>query len=289
MRHFHPRQSAAAPHDPDGPGVFYGTALITDAGVATVGAGPVLTAVTAGSGSSFTIRNSSLSSQVQLIDAWRESTHVGYFTIVSPKLVPVSNGIRVACPTGLASFTLPGPPFQQLTPQDALVISDDGTAADVDLVAIQSYYADLPGVDMQLKMPGDIAGVTDYTFGWPVAITSSATAGNQNTTVITTTVDSSTANRWYAVMGYMTDVQLGCVGIQGVDTSASFIGGPGPTTPNFTRNYFADLSNRTGLPCIPLFNAANKGNTFIVAVDHAASVAANVTLMLAELSSTYNP
>lgn len=266
-----------------------GKALIVDGGVATVGAGPVLTAVTAGSGSSFTIRNSQLTSPVALLDAWRESAHVGYFTIVSPKLVPVSNGIRIATPTGLASFCLGGPPFQALTPQDNLVISDDGTADDVDLVCIQSYYQDLPGVDMQLKSPGDIQGVTDYVFGWPVAITSSATAGNQNTTVITTTIDSSTANRWYAVLGYLTDVQLGAVGIQGVDTSASFIGGPGPTTPNFTRNYFEQLSNRTGMPCIPLFNAANKGNTFIVAMDHAASVAANVTMVLAQLNETYQP
>jgi len=264
-------------------------ALITDCGVATVGAGPVLTAVTAGSSSSFTVRNTSLQNQIYLLDAWRESAHVGYFTIVSPKLVPTSNGIRAACPTGLASFCLGGPPFQALTPQDALTISDDGTAADVDLVAIQSYYTDLPGVSMTLKSSGDIAGVTDFVLGWPVAITSSATAGNQNTTVITTTIDQSTANRWYAVLGYMVDVQLGCVGIQGVDTSASFIGGPGVTTPNFTRNYFEQLSNRTGMPCIPLFNAANKTNTFIVAADHSASVASNVTLILAQLSATYQP
>lgn len=289
MRHFHPRQSVAGPHDPLGPGIVFGTALIVDAGVATVGAGPVLTAVTAGASSSFTIRNSQLTSPVWLLDAWRESGHVGYFTIVSPKLVPTSNGIRIACPTGLAPFCLGGPPYQALTPQDTLTISDDGTAADVDMVAIQSYYQDLPGVSMTLKSPGDIQGVTDFILGWPVAITSSATAGNQNTTVITTTIDQSTANRWYAVLGYMTDVQLGCVGIQGVDTSASFIGGPGVTTPNFTRNYFEQLSARTGLPCIPLFNAANKTNTFIVAIDHATSVAANVTLILAQLNSTYQP
>lgn len=264
-------------------------ALITDAGVATVATGPVLTTVTAGSSSSFTVRNTNLSSSIWLLDAWRESTHSGYFTIVSPKLVPTSNGIRVATPSGLAGFTLGGPPFQELTPQDALTISDDGTAADVDMVAIQSYYTDLPGVNMTLKSPGDIAGVTDFVLGWPVAITSSATAGNQNTTVITTTIDQSTANRWYAVLGYVTDTQLGCVGIQGVDTSASFIGGPGSTTPFFTRNYFESLSNRTGLPCIPLFNAANKTNTFVVAVDHATSVAANVTLILAQLNATYQP
>lgn len=266
-----------------------GRALITDVGVATVGAGPVLTKVVAGKGSSFTIRNSQLTNQVKLIDVWRHSAHAGRIQITSPKLVPVTNGIRIQTPTGLADFLLGGPPYQELTPQDTLEIQDNGTAADVDLIALQSYYEELPGVQMQLKNPGDIEGATEFTFGWPVAVTSAATAGDQNSTVITTTVDSSTANRWYAVLGYTVDVAIAAVGISGVDTSASFIGGPGDITGKFTGRYFVDLSNRSGMPCIPLFNAANKGNTNIVVAARTAEVAANVTLILAQLNGTYQP
>lgn len=266
-----------------------GKALIVDAGVATVGAGPVLTAVVAGSGSTFTVRNSTFQANVTLFDMWRQSGHKGEAQITSPKIVPVSNGIRIQTPTGLADFLLPGPPFQALTPQDLLTVNDNGTAADVDLIAIQSYYDDLPGVSMTLKMPGDIEGQTDYVFGWPVAITTSGTAGNQNSTVVTTTVDSSSANNWYAVLGYTVDVAVGCVGISGVDTSASFIGGPGDIVPRFTSRYFSDLSIRTGKPCIPLWNAANKGNTNIVAINNAASLAVNVTMILAQLNPNYQP
>lgn len=266
-----------------------GKAIIVDAGVATVGAGPVLTAVTAGAGSSFTVRNSAFTSDIKLLDTWRQSGHKGELQITSPKLVPVSNGIRIQTPTGLADFLLAGPPFQDLTPQDALTVNDNGTAADVDLIAIQSYYDDLPGVSMTLKMPGDIEGQTDYIFGWPVAVTTSGTAGAQNSTVVTTTVDSSSANNWYAVLGYTVDVAVGCVGISGVDTSATFIGGPGDVVGRFTSRYFSDLSVRTGKPCIPLWNAANKGNTNIVAINNAASLAVNVTLILAQLSENYQP
>lgn len=266
-----------------------GRALIVDGGVATVAAGPVLTAVTAGSGSTFTVRNSSFTAGISLLDMWRQSGHKGEAQITSPKLVPVSNGIRVQTPTGLADFLLPGPPFQKLTPQDQLTVNDNGTAADVDMIAIQSYYEDLPGVAMTLKMPGDIAAATDFVFGWPVAITTSGTAGNQNSTVVTTTVDSSTANVWYAMLGYTVDVAVGAVGLSGVDTSASFIGGPGDVLPRFTRTYFADLSMRTGMPCIPLWNAANKGNTNIVAINNAASLAVNVTMILAQLNQSYQP
>lgn len=266
-----------------------GRALIVDAGVATVAAGPTLTAVTAGAGSTFTVRNSRFESPIHLVDMWRASAHKGEAQITSPKIVPVSNGIRLQTPTGLADFLLQGPPLQVLTPQDILTVNDNGTAADVDMIAIQSYYDDVPGIAMTLKSPGDIAGVTDFVFGWPVSCTSSATAGAQNSTVITTTVDSSTANLWYAVLGYLVDGTIGCVGISGVDTSATFIGGPGDTTPNFTRNYFVDLSNRIGKPCIPLFNAANKANTNIVLVDRSASTAVFVTLILAQLHANYQP
>lgn len=266
-----------------------GRALIVDGGVATVGAGPVVTAVTPGAGSTFTVRNSTFTAGVSLVDTWRQSGHLGYLQITSPKLVPVSNGIRIQTPTGLADFLLSETPLQSLTPQDQLTVQDFGTAADVDLVCIQSYYDDLPGVSMTLKMPSDIEGVTDFVFGWPVAAGSGAAAGDQESNVITTTVDSSTANVWYAVLGYTVDTAIGAVGISGIDTSASFIGGPGDIAPYLTRNYFAALSSRIQKPCIPLFNAANKANTNVVCIDHAADNDVNVTLILAQLNPNYQP
>ena len=266
-----------------------GRALIVDVGAVAVAAGPVLTPVVAGAGSTFTVRNSSLQSPVHLLDVLAAGAAVGEVQITSPKLVPVSNGIRVQVPAGTNFGLLGGPPYQDLTPQDSLTVSVDGTAADVILAGIQSYYEDLPGVSMTLKMPGDIMGVTDFVFGWPVAALASATAGAQGSKVITTTIDSSTANRWYAVLGYLVDIACGVVGLSGIDTSASFIGGPGVVDPFKTRNYFMDLSMKSGLPCVPLWNAANKANTNVVAADFAASTAPNVTLVLAQLNAAYQP
>ena len=264
-------------------------ALIVDAGAIAVAAGPVETTVVAGAGSTFTVRNQALSSNVALLDVFYAGAAVGEVRIVSPKLVPVSNGIRIQTPLGTNPGLLPGPPFQALTPQDNLTVSVNGTAADVNMAGIQSYYDDLPGSAMQLKMPGDVLGSTEYVFGWPVAAVAGAIAGNQASTVITTTVDSSDANRWYAVLGYVVDIACGLVGISGVDTSQLFVGGPGTLKSEYTRTYFADLSMRTGKPCVPLFNAANKANTNVVAVDYAASTAPHVTLLLAELNATYQP
>lgn len=264
-------------------------ALIVDAGAVAIGAGPVLTDVPAGAGSSFTVRNANLSSAVKLLDVWSKGAAVGRVEITSPNLVPVSNGIRIQTPTGLADFLMPGPPFQELVPQDNLTVQVDGTAADVYAACLQSWYDDLPGGSPVLKMPGDILGATEFVFGWPVAGAAGGTVGDQGDAVITTTVDSSTANRWYAVLGYVCDVSVAAVGIKGVDTSQLYVAGPGDTNPHRTRSYFADLSMRSGYPCVPLFNAANKGNTNVTVVDNAASTAVNVTLMLAQLNAGYTP
>lgn len=266
-----------------------GAALIVDAGAVAIAAGPVLTPVPAGAGSTFTVRNASLSSGVALVGLWEKSAAAGRVQITSPNLVPVANGIRIQTPLGLADFLIPRSPSQRLVPQDVLSVSADGTAADVNMVALQSYYDDLPGGSMILKSPGDISGVTDFVFGWPVAAAAGAAAGGQGSTNITATVDSSDANKWYAVLGYQCDTAVGAAGISGVDTSQLFVGGPGDTNGYKTGNYFQDMSMELGKPCIPLFNAANKGSTNVVVVDNAAATAVNVTLILAQLAGNYTP
>lgn len=265
------------------------SALVTDCGAVAIGAGPVLTTVPAGAGSTFTVRNAPLSSQVLLVDMWSKSAAVGQARVSSPNLVPVANGIRVQIPTGLADFLLPRSQQQNLVPQDLLTVQALGTAANVNGIAIQSYYQDLGPNGMNLKAPGDINGNYDFIFGWPVAAAGGAVAGNQGSTNITTTVDSSDANKWYAVLGYQTDTSVLAVGISGVDTSQLFCGGPGDTAGFRTNGYFQDLYVDLGQPCIPLFNAANKGNTNVVVVDNAAATAANVTLILAQMKSSFTP
>jgi len=264
-------------------------ALITDCGAVAIAAGPALTAVPAGVGSTFTVRNAGLTTKVNLVDIWEKSAAVGRVQLTSPNLVPVSNGIRIQTPTGLADFLFPRDMPQPLVPQDVLTVQADGTAADVNGVALQSYYDDLGPNGMRLASPGDIMNAYEFILGWPVAAVGGAAAGGQGSTVITTTVDSSDANKWYAVLGYETDTTVLAVGLSGIDTSQLFIGGPGDTSGQRTTRYFAQLTADIGRPCIPLFNAANKASTNVVVVDNAAATAANVTLILAQLPATYQP
>jgi hypothetical protein len=266
-----------------------GNALICDVAAAT-NPGAAGAAAAPGAGSTFTIRNSALSSNVWLIDLWRKGAAAGFVRLASPKVVPVAGGINVNGAAGLADFLMYGMPFQALTPQDILAVTISGGGAETDVAVMQSYYQDLPGVSMTLKNSGDILGNTQFVFGWRVATVSPVTPGAQALTAITATQDSSTANAWYALLGYVTDASVALVGLSGVDTSASTIGGPGDaTTPKNTSSYFQDLANMSGMPMIPCFNAANKGNTFVVTADSGVSTPANVTLVVAEMNSTWNP
>lgn len=265
-----------------------GAALIVDVGSVT-NAGATLTACTFTAPSTNTIRNSQLTSPVSLTGVWRNGATKGHAVITSPKIVPVSNGIDYYAAAGCTGEILSGPPYQSLTPQDALTCSLTGGGAESDQLALQSYYTDLPGVSMVLKNPGDVLGSTAFTFTCPVACTASGTIGTYSNTAVTTTVDSTTANSWYAVLGYTVDALVTAVGITGVDTSQTFCGGPGLVDVFKTAKYFVDLSTRTGMPCIPLWNAANKANTNVTIYDVAASTTVNVTLVLAQLNPSYQP
>lgn len=266
-----------------------GRALVTDVGVATIGAGPVITAATAGVGSSFTVRNFPFTSKASLIDAWFQAPHAGMIRVRSPKFADNVQGIRVNS-NGVINGGLLVPEAPQfLIPQDTLAVELNGTAADVNLAALQSYYDDLSGASPTLKMPGDIQGAMEYLDTWVVAVTTSATAGTILSTPITTTYDVSQANQYYAVLGYVVDAAVGAVGLTGADMSNLNVMGPGTTLTHLTSKYFFDLSLRTGKPCVPVFNTANKGNTAIVTANQAASLAVNVTLIVAIMPEGWTP
>lgn len=264
-------------------------ALVVDAGVATIGAGPVITAAAAGTGSTFTVRNFSLASTAELIDYWFQADHAGMIRVRSPKFADNVQGIRVNTDGVIHGGLLTPEAPQFLIPQDTLTVELNGTAADVNLACLQSYYDDLTGANPVLKMPGDITGSMEWLDTWVVAVTTSATAGTIASTAITTTYDVSQANRWYAVLGYVVDAECGAVGVTGADLSNLNIMGPGHTFEDRTRNYFADLSNKIGKPCIPCFNTANKGNTGVVTVNDDASLALNVTLIVAIMNQSWQP
>lgn len=261
-------------------------ALICDAGVVT-NPSTTITALAAGAASTFTVRNFPFSSRARLVELTRQGATAGIVRVRSPYFIDDVQGIRYGCTAGLESFLTPRKDGQRLTTQDALTIEVTGGASENDGAMISTYYDDLPGSAMKLKMPGDIFGMAEYYATWEVNVTS-GTAAAWAGTALTNLYDVSRANRWYAVLGYVTDVACLGVAINGPDTSNFNVGGPGDTVARRTRSYFVEKSEDLGVPCIPCFNTANKGATTLQATTVAASAATpNVSLVIAAMPATW--
>lgn len=265
-----------------------GAAIICDAGSA-LDPGATVTACTAGTGSSFTVRGVNAQSTTQLVGLSRAGATAGIVQIKSPYVEGPAQGIRYAVDGGDVNDLICDGPFENLTPQDTLTVSVTGGSSESDGAMLTTYYSDLPGSSMVLKSPGDISGQAQSITTWEVNGTASATIGAWGDTVLTNLYDDSLGNRWYAVLGYVVATAILGVSIWGPDTSNFRIGGPGVVDPFKTKNYFQSLSTKLGVPAIPCFSSTNKGNTQLSRVDIAASTSSLVTLVVAIMPETWTP
>lgn len=263
-----------------------GKAIVTVAGT-VANPSTTFTAVTASPGDTFTVRNFTPTSRAWLADVVRRGATAGGVRVRSPLLLDNTQGLRWACPTGTSTVLEPKGKLQGLQAQDALTVEVTGGAAESDGAALSMYYEDAPGANARLANPGDIMGNIAGLFPYVVNAAASGTIGTWGDTAITSLYNLLKANEDYAVLGYVVDAACLAVAVKGDDTSNFRIGGPGTTDQKVTSRYFADLSDKLGAPAIPVINAANAGNTFVSAVDVAASTAVNVTLLLAQLANPF--
>jgi hypothetical protein len=245
--------------------------------------GSTITALTPSPNDSFVVKSFAPSATAYLEQLIRGGSEAGLIRVRSPLMHDFVQGIRVSCPSGSTGNLLAQAVNQPLYTQDSLVVEVTGGAAASDIGAIGIYYTDLGGASARLAMPGDIAGRVRNIVGVEVDVTTSATIGTWVDTLITTTEDVLHANTDYAVLGYILNTTVAAVALRGPDTSNLRVGGPGTLVAVETRPYFVALSERTGLPHIPIINSANKGGTYVSVVSVNASAAATVTLMMAEL------
>lgn len=156
------------------------------------------------------------------------------------------------------------------------------------LGALAVYYSQLPGISSRLYSPADISPLILNIKSVFVAVGSGAnTAGQWYDLVITTTEDLLRAQTDYAVLGMGFDQAVACVAVKGPDTGNLRCAVPGGTNPPHGRFYFPELSDKYGLPLIPVINGSNKGSTFISVISSAATGAAGtVELVMAQLSHT---
>jgi hypothetical protein len=92
------------------------------------------------------------------------------------------------------------------------------------------------------------------------------------------------ANTDYALLGGYTGVECTLVGWRGADTSNYRVAIPGDdTNHNRYAAWFVEMSEAYGLPCIPIFNSANRAAILIDGVQDENGADAIVTHIYAEL------
>lgn len=248
--------------------------------------GATATALTMSSGDSLTVRNFDPPAAAYLEKVTRAGTSTSTIQIKSPTLHDNVEGIQYISPETPSQFFFPKGQAQVLRAQDNLTVTTTGGTNETDIVALSIYYTDLPGINARLRMPADVSPHIQQYKVLNVAVTTSATTGTWNDTVITTTEDLLIANRDYAVLGYLTDVAVGLVGVKGIDTGNLRVAGPGTASSRDTTNFFLEWSERENRPHIPIINSANKGSIFVSAADFAASTAVKVQLILALMDTS---
>lgn len=249
--------------------------------------GASLAAGTMATGDSATIRAFPESAECRLLAAMYDSvTSVQPWRVRSPLLHDNVDGIEFYPGANAPSELFPLGVSQRLRPQDTLTF-EFTTAATTGkaLGGLLLYYSQLPGASARLYSPGDIIGNVRNVKPVIVNIGSGAnTAGAWYDLVITTTENLLHANTDYAVLGIVLDVAVAAVAVKGIDTGNLRVGVPGGTNNPYAADYFVRLSQATGLPCIPVINAANAGSTYVSIISSAAtSAASHAQLILAEL------
>jgi hypothetical protein len=230
--------------------------------------GATLTALTMAAGDSLTVRNF-VNGKARLLTAFPTGqTTLGAFQIRSPRMHDNVRGLQYPNPVAPNFPPLWTPACQELVAQDQLnvLISGSAGAGDLMLASLLVMYDDLPGIEGNFITPDELKSKMVDLVTIQNTITTTTGPNYTGAVAINATNDLMKANTPYALLGYALTVACGCVTWRGSDTGNLRVGGFGqPTMLEDTRDWFIKLSQLSNLPCIPVFNSANKANTFVEA------------------------
>jgi len=250
--------------------------------------------VTNAAGDTFAVQNYSPGAEAAFLQAWADFDQAGLIRFRSPNFHDDVNGITMAVATTSPNPVMPTWPRQLLQSNDIITaeVNDNNGAGSCGLTIV-NYYSDLPGSDARLYRWPEISGNVVNLMGCQVNVTPSGTpaAGDYDgAVVINAFANQFKASTDYALLGYTPSVQYQTVGITGPDTSNRRIGGPG-TTPDVmdTREWFVELSNKSGLPTIPVLNSQNMNATVVDVIDTEANGAGSITFLFAQLRRGFSP
>lgn len=248
--------------------------------------GAAITALTASTGDAFAVDTFDTSSKAHLLRAWAGNATGGIVRFRSPRLHDPAQGLRLRLPAADQVQLIGGPEMQALYPADPLIVEMSGGGAETDVLSYLVYYENLPGIAAPLASWASVQDRILNLAGVELNMTGGATVGQYGgARTLNQDFQNLRAGESYALLGYTVAAAFPTLRITGPDTGKLGVGGPGSTNSWDTATWFIDLSNSSGLPCIPIIQANNAGGTVIDMVDTAAGVNKPVTLILGELSS----
>lgn len=263
-------------------GLALDTVLLDVHNTATTAIG--LTAATAATGDSLTVRSFKDNGSAWLENVFLQgTTPPRRFRLTSPRLHDNVTGISFDSLENPTEFLIAAKLQQALYSADTLVAQMDAAGSSDTVAALSIYYTDAPGLSQNLYTWDQIKNRIIDIKPVEVDITSAATIGQWSDTVITTTENQLKADYDYAVLGFSGSANLLCLGIKGPCTSNLRACIPAASPTLRLTDYFAYQSEVSGRPYIPVFNANDRGATYVSAAANTASATDNVFMMCARL------
>lgn len=245
-----------------------------------------LTELTPNKNSTFAVRTTPEGTKVTLENMWGQNATGGVARIRSPRLHDNVQGIRVRVPKADARLLLPFAVREPLYPQDVLTVESTGGASETDTLAYIVSYEKLPGTEANLKSPAEVLPRIQAIMGTELALESSTSVAGEfgATKFLSQELNQFKRPHEYAILGYLVNVECTAVAFHGTDIGEVRIGGPGAVEPAWTGEWFIRLSEETGLPCIPCFQAGNTESILCEVMHAKESEKVNVTVLCAQLS-----
>jgi hypothetical protein len=189
--------------------------------------------------------------------------------IISPLLHDNVTGLTFQPSETPSQFIVPPGATIDLAPMDTLTVQGACAGATTITAGLQIYYEDLDGVEARLFSWPDIRSIQKYVKSVEVA-SGAVAVGAWTDTALTTTENQLHADEYYAVLGWESNQAVDLIGFKGSATGNLRIAGPGTTETLDVSNYFVYMSERTGRPCIPVFNANDRTAFYVSCANHAA-------------------
>lgn len=251
--------------------------------------GGAFEALAAGAGDALAVPNFTPGTRAWLLEAWgANSAHVYDVDLRSPSFHDNTRGIRLAGnvkpAVGDAEILTPRKIRQPLYASDVMIAEVNATAADNQAFDFLAYFEDLPGADQRLASWAEIDARAVDMVGIFVNPTAGAAGDWGVARAINADDDRLIANTDYALLGAVAQTRCAGLAIVAPETSGRKITMPLLPDSNETAGFFADISDKYGLPLIPIINSNNKGNITLQAADPNGATVPHVTLLLMELS-----